>query len=128
MASAKGYGWGSDLATLWPLRQREEGEARPAAGGERRHGLRSRGPGSGGLPEELRGRPPSLLKLLHTGEIKGPQLAENGSARDGIRVQTDGSPVLGHATRDFDPSEDPGENPDGHHHSAGVPEANENAN
>lgn len=32
----------------------------------------------------------SLLKRLHKGETKGPQIAENGSARDGTRVQTDG--------------------------------------
>jgi len=73
------------------------------------------------------GGSPSPLKRLHTGEIKGPQLAENGNARDGTRVQTDGSPVLGHATRDFDPSKDPGDNPDGHRHASRVPEANENA-
>ncbi len=89
------------------------------------------GPGREDFLRNFVGGPPSLLKLIHTEEIKGPQLAKNGSARDGTQVQTNGSHVPSHATRDFDPSEDPGDNPDGHldghHNASGVSKASESA-
>ncbi len=102
-------------ATLDPL---------PVVGGEMVFDLV--GPGREDFLKNFVGGSPSPLKRLHTGEIKGPQLAENGSARDGTRDQTDSSPALGYSTRDFHPSKDPGDNPDGHldsHHRASrVPE------
>ena len=64
--------------------------------------------------------PPSPLKLLHTGETSGTQLAENENTRYETRVQPNGSPILGHATRGFDPSEGSDDNLDGHHRASKV--------